>query len=737
MKSDLRPLLALAVALVIIIPGAYGVNFGGGISTSTSGQSDYSLGNTVATSQGLTSFGSSSGSTVNKDYWVRDLANKYAEIQLQYQGGTVTGYSNVLLPFKGIVPWMPAQISAEQKITAVNANKITAMEKASNKAGDVASTIIAVTQGSLKGYDGKASATATNTQTTETIGDATGATVELKGDTTYGSQGSHMDTLLTSVNPLSADFKGTTGATAGTGTSAFLNGNLAGALSSTWKANSLTKTRNSNGGAVEVALNTIAQTTATTASIDPAATFTVDQAWGGKIQSAIDAAWNGDTVNVVAGEYKEIVILNKALGLVGLGSGATTTSFTLNPGALVLSNSQGLTAPLVNVNSGSSILNGIALASTNGKVNVNTGTYLDYLDQSFYLKGITLTGIGNPVTSQISLDKPIGTEISGISANTVNVLNNQAKIQEGIGLANSGGTINVAAGTYTENVVLDKSLTINGAGDGLDPTKDTILNGNNQGSVFAIGTINPSVAATISGMTFTNGKADNGGGIYNRGTLTLNNVLITANTANLNGGGIYNTGTLKNMNGDAITYNTANGYSTNGGQGYTGGDGGGIYSTGIVNMNAGSSVAHNTANGASGGIANFGTVNMNAGSSIEYNYAVNPTLTNPPFLSLGNGGGIFNFGTGTVNMKAGSSINHNTADGEGGGICNGGTVNMYIGSSITANTAIDGGAIINFGTVTFKDSAGNDVAYWPGYDTTEDSYGFFTPHNTPDDIFQT
>ena len=138
---------------------------------------------------------------MNKDYWVRDLDNKYAEILLQYQGGTVTGYSDVLLPKSGYLFSKPTQISAEQKITAVNANKITATEKTSNKAGDAASTIIAVTQGSLTGYDGKASATATNTQTTETITDATGSTVELKGDATYGSQGSHMDTLLTTVNP--------------------------------------------------------------------------------------------------------------------------------------------------------------------------------------------------------------------------------------------------------------------------------------------------------------------------------------------------------------------------------------------------------------------------------------------------------------------------------------------------------------------------------------------------------
>jgi len=296
---------------------------------------------------------------------------------------------------------------------------------------------------------------------------------------------------------LNADFKGLTGATAGTGTSANLNGNIAGALSSTWKANSLTQTRNSNGGAVECALNTIAQTTASTASIDPAATFTVDQAWGGKIQSAIDAAWAGDTVDVVARAYTENVILNKALDLVGLGSGTTTTSFTLNNGASVLPNSQGLTAPMVNVNTG-------------------------------------------------------------------------AKIQDGVTLASSGGTVNVGQGTYKENVVLGKSLTVSGAGQGT-----TTVNGGQTGSVF---TINPNVLATLSGMTITNGMAVNGAGINNAGTVNLNgDSSITGNSANIDGGGIENKGVV-NLNSGSITGNKANQPTPSGG---------GIWNSGTINGNTG------------------------------------------------------------------------------------------------------------------------------------------------------
>jgi len=74
-------------------------------------------------------------------------------------------------------------------------------------------------------------------------------------------------------------------------------------------------------------------------------------------------------------------------------------------------------------------------------------------------------------------------------------------------------TINVAAGTYTENDTTSSSslnsLTIAGAG-----ASTSTVNGNQGGSVFTVnaGTV------TISGLTVTNGMASHGGGIDNAGT---------------------------------------------------------------------------------------------------------------------------------------------------------------------------------------------------------------------------
>ena len=298
-------------------------------------------------------------------------------------------------------------------------------------------------------------------------------------------------------------------------------------------------------------------------------------------------------------------------------------------------------------------------------------------------------------------------------------------IQGAVDAALSGDIINVKPGIYNENVVVYKSVTIDGAG-----VDKTIVNGDTNGdtvgdgSVFTIG----DATVALSDMTITNGKAQYGAGIYiyNEGTLNLKNILITHNTIENyygGGGGIFNEhGTVNMYAGSSITDNTA----TSGGGPYIGGScGGGIFNLlGTVNMYAGSSITDNTASFGGGGIRNtYGTINMYADSSIDHNRC-----------NFG-GGGISNY-LGTLNMYPGSSIAYNTAM-LGGGMNSAGTVDMYEGSSITDNAAtMNGGGIYEQfdGTTTFRDPAGNILATWQGYDTANDPYGFFTPHNTPNDI---
>ena len=74
--------------------------------------------------------------------------------------------------------------------------------------------------------------------------------------------------------------------------------------------------------------------------------------------------------------------------------------------------------------------------------------------------------------------------------------NAKKTIQAGINLVNAGGTVNVAAGTYTENIIIDKSLTLMGVGDG------TLINGN----INATGD-----NVTIQSLKITNSNEHNGG----------------------------------------------------------------------------------------------------------------------------------------------------------------------------------------------------------------------------------
>jgi hypothetical protein len=180
--------------------------------------------------------------------------------------------------------------------------------------------------------------------------------------------------------------------------------------------------------------------------------------------------------------------------------------------------------------------------------------------------------------------------------------------------ANAGDTIHFAAklngATITVGNTLDiqKSVTIDGTGSGI-----TVNGGGNQ--VFVI---EGGVVADINALTITGGVASNfGGGIYNKGFLTLTNSTVTGNSA-ASGAGINNaTNATMIMSGDTVNINTAQG------------DGGGVANSGhltIINC----TIAANNAN-LGGGIANFGVLDL-----------VNSTVASNAVTGAGaDGGGIF------------------------------------------------------------------------------------------------
>lgn len=122
-----------------------------------------------------------------------------------------------------------------------------------------------------------------------------------------------------------------------------------------------------------------------------------------------------------------------------------------------------------------------------------------------------------------------------------------------------GGTVNIAAGTYVENVYVDKDLDIIGAG-----AAATIVDGGAADSVFFVdGDINVS----IEGLTIQNGAAETGGGIYvqadiigmNSGLAVYDCVFTNNVTTTGNGGAIANLGLgeVVVLDGCTFTGNTA------------------------------------------------------------------------------------------------------------------------------------------------------------------------------------
>jgi hypothetical protein len=275
------------------------------------------------------------------------------------------------------------------------------------------------------------------------------------------------------------------------------------------------------------------------------------------------------------------------------------------------------------------------------------------------------------------------------------------RIQGAVDASQSGDAVNVAPGTYYENVQIDKSLKVLGSG-----ANDTIVDGQQSGSVFTIGKNNPNVDVALSGLTIQGGSGTYterwlgeplvqcGGGIWNAGRLSLVDSTVSGNTANEYGSGIWSTGTLT-MDRSLIY---GNGMPRDGGGIWSSGElivrdstvagnaaywnGGGIWNSGKMRVE-GSNVSGNTVHYYGGGIANDMGEATIVGSTISGNTA-----------DLG-GGGIYNM-LGKVALDD-TAISGNTGN-VGGGIMNNGEMTVS-GGSVSANMATNGSGIFNMGTL--------------------------------------
>jgi hypothetical protein len=309
----------------------------------------------------------------------------------------------------------------------------------------------------------------------------------------------------------------------------------------------------------------------------------------------------------------------------------------------------------------------------------------------------------------------------------INVPGDQPTIQEGINVAVDGDTILVQPDTYFENIdYIGKNITVASLFLTTQDTiyiSQTIIDGNNDGSVVTFVGEEDSTAVLI-GFTITNGySADIGGGIncYNSSP-SLVNVTITGNSADV-GGGVCFYNSSASLDNVSIADNSS--VDWGGGincvesslslvnvtiTGNSAGDwGGGIHSmvssSSLVNV----TIIDNSAAGVGGGF---------------YFWDSSPSLENVIISgnSASSGGGIACIDSNPILFDV--TISNNEADSLGGGIgC--AESNLSLDNvTITGNSAdYDGGGLYScysnlqiencdFTSNTAQDGFGGAIEYW-------------------------
>jgi fibronectin-binding autotransporter adhesin len=186
------------------------------------------------------------------------------------------------------------------------------------------------------------------------------------------------------------------------------------------------------------------------------------------------------------------------------------------------------------------------------------------------------------------------------------------------------GSTGEDAATYGDLDITD-SLHIVGAGIGSSIISAAFSSQNDR--IFHVDPSGTGITVEFSGLTIQNANVTSfdGGGIYNRGNLTLTNVEVVNNRASLTGGGIYNRGNLT-LNNSIIRNNQAHS------------EGGGILNDTTGNLTVtNSTISGNIAEtSAAGGIRNKGILTL-----------TNTTISNNQAATTG--GAIVSQGTANLN----------------------------------------------------------------------------------------
>ncbi|MGG6297335.1 Calx-beta domain-containing protein [Leptolyngbya sp. AN02str] len=321
--------------------------------------------------------------------------------------------------------------------------------------------------------------------------------------------------------------------------------------------------------------------------------------------------------------------LNKALtvsfdveGTASFNSDYTVTGGTIAGGTGTITFAAGQTAatltltPVADINS----------------IEANETVILTLNDGAGYVAGANNTATGTIVNDD-GIVTNLNDEGPGSLRQAIIAANNATIATPTITFAgNLSGTIDLA----TALPVINRNVII----EGLGANNLTIQRASE--NEFRIFTVNANRVVVIRGLTITNGSVSTGtgGGILNQGNLTLEDVILTGNTA-ANGGGIYNSGIVTIQGDTQINSNSASQF------------GGGIRNLGTLNV---AGVADNLIqfNGNSAGSGGGGILNDGV-SVIDYANFINNSTSN-----TGIGGGAIANLNGETNLTVNNSNFKNT-----------------------------------------------------------------------------
>jgi hypothetical protein len=365
------------------------------------------------------------------------------------------------------------------------------------------------------------------------------------------------------------------------------------------------------------------------------------------IQVAINAADDGDTIDLAAETYTETITLNKSIDIVGEGAKQTILQ-AAGPEQIAASRVVTVTAGISTTIQGVTIRNGF-IAEQNGGGIHNSGTLT--LTESTISNNSVYMGGGGGIYNQGHL----------VIFDSV-IKNNDVQFGSG------GGIYNIADGLVFENVTFNHnraevsgggmvcggrhhtftnlSFTRNSSGDYGGGGGLVIINSNpkitnavfrsnaadyGEGFIGGGGILNINSNPTLTNIIFQGNSAEytNGGAISNIDSQpTLMNVSISGNTTSLNGGGIYNQNSNITITNSIIWDNFSSAIT-------------GTAATSIYNVDSTSIISYTLVQG-SGGSDNWDpTLGTDAGNNLD----ADPSFVSNSDLHLQAGSPAINAGT--------------------------------------------------------------------------------------------